>query len=178
VELGRGSSPYPCMPGHGVRLKEPVEACRACRTLVEARLQGRPFLYFAGALDAPNAMIGIRDDVLFRPEQNTDVLVAELCEIEMGDPVGVGEEVDFGDLAVLTVRAAIENGLPCRKATMPAAPLMRAWRMVRLVRDQSRAWLATVTAPRDVGFRFALLLLLLAAAYPVRFACEDSSRET
>jgi hypothetical protein len=46
-------------------------------------------------------MVGIRDDVLFQPEQNTDVLVAELCEVEMGDPVGVGEEVDFGDLAVL-----------------------------------------------------------------------------
>jgi hypothetical protein len=89
------------MPGQAGASKSLLRLVeRAGRSLKRA-LRGRPFLYFAGVLEALNAMIGIRDDVLVQPEQNTDVLVAELCEVEMGDPVGVGEEVDFGDLAVL-----------------------------------------------------------------------------
>jgi hypothetical protein len=111
-------------------------------------------------------MTGIRDDVLFQPEQNTDVLVAELFEVEMGDPVGVGEEVDAAILPFLTVRVAIENGRPCRKAMMPAAPLMRrgAWSG----RCGTRARPGWRRSPHPgCGVPVRLLLLLLAPAYPL-----------
>src|SRR5512133_2233839 len=48
----------------------------------------------------------------------------------------------------LMVTAAIENGSPWRKVTIPAAPLISARRMVRSTRDHRSAWLATVSAPR------------------------------
>jgi hypothetical protein len=65
----------------------------------------------------------------------------------LGDPFGVGEEVDLDDLAVPDGEAAIENGRPWRNVTIPAAPLTSARRMVRSTRDQSTAWPATASAP-------------------------------
>ena len=48
-----------------------------------------------------------------RPEAwNKDVLIAKLCEVELGDPFGVGEEVDLDDLAVADREGGDREGLP------------------------------------------------------------------
>ena len=44
--------------------------------------------------------------------RNLDVLIAKLCEVDLGDPFGVGEEVDLDDLPVLDRDAADHERLP------------------------------------------------------------------
>jgi hypothetical protein len=54
------------------------------------------------------------------------VLLAKLCEVEWARRSGSARKSISAILPFLTVMAAIENGRPWRKLTIPAAPLMSA----------------------------------------------------
>lgn len=75
-------------------------------------------------------------------------LVLENGQVDLGEPLGVGEDVHLDDLPPLTVTAPTENGRPSRSVTSPAAPLICACRMVSSTRDHMSAWPVTVCAPR------------------------------
>jgi hypothetical protein len=109
----------------------------------------------------------------------THLLIAKLCEVEPGDPFGVDEEVELGDLAATQCYGGDRERPPVAEPTIPAAPLMMARRKVRSTRDQSRPWSATfatharaaraVSTPRPkLGVSVALYLLV---AGPVLAVC-------
>ena len=53
-----------------------------------------------------------------RPEAD-DALNAKRCEVELGDPFGVGEEVDLDDLPVLGRDGGDREGLPAEEGDEP-----------------------------------------------------------
>jgi hypothetical protein len=73
--------------------------------------------------------------------------VVEHFEIELGQALGVDQEVALDDLPVLDCERSDRERLAVRSDTSPAAPLTSARRIVSPARDHMVAWLATASAP-------------------------------